>query len=123
MKHWWIRKIVGFVAGAALILIVLGGIVMVLWNAILPDLLQTPEITYWQAVGLLALTHILFRGVGHFGYRRSWKGRHWKAKFEEKLASMKPEEREAFRQEWKRRCGWDPDAQDHSSKDTHDQAS
>lgn len=109
MTTWWIKKIVGFVVMGAVVLLALGGAVMLLWNAVIPDVLNTPEITYWQAIGLLALTHILFRGVGHFSYRRGWKSRNWKEKFEKKLAAMTPDEREKFREEWKKRCGWDPD--------------
>ena len=106
MRTWWIRKVVGFVAVAAVALLALGGAVMLLWNAILPEVLHTPEISYWQAVGLLVLTHILFRGVGHFGYKGGRSRRHWKEKFEQKLAAMTPEERETFREEYRRRCGW-----------------
>ena len=108
MRTWWIKKVLGFLVIAAVAILGLGWIVMMLWNAILPDILQTPMISYWQAVGLLVLTHILFRGVGHFGHK-SYKSRHyWKHRFEQKLASMTPEEREKFREEYKRRCGWDP---------------
>jgi hypothetical protein len=108
MKTWWMQKIAWFMLAAAVILLGLGGAVMLLWNAVLPDVLGTAEITYWQAVGLLALTHILFRGVGHLSHRSGWKSKHWKEKFEKKLAAMTPEERDQFREEWKRRCGWDP---------------
>lgn len=108
MRTWWIKKVLGFVALAAIVMLALGGLVMLLWNAILPDVLNTPAITYWQAVGLLVLTHILFRGVGHWGYKGGRSRRHWKQKFEKKLEAMMPEERETFREEWKRRCGWDP---------------
>ncbi len=118
MRTWWIRKVAGFVVMAAVMLLALGWLVMALWNAILPDILQTPLITYWQAVGLLLLTHILFRGVGHFGYRGGRSRRHWKEKFEKKLESMTPEEREKFREEWRRRCGWDPGEKEGDSKDS-----
>lgn len=46
-----------FVGGISL---VLGAIVMLLWNALIPELLSGPMLTYWQAVGLYFLTHLLF---------------------------------------------------------------
>ena len=33
---------------------------MLIWNAVLPDLLNTNTITYWQSIGLLVLSKILF---------------------------------------------------------------
>ena len=116
MRTWWIKKVMGFMAAAAAMLLALGAVVMLLWNAILPDVLQTPEISYWQAVGLLVLTHILFRGVGHVGYKSSKARRHWKEKFERKLAAMTPEERESFREEYRKRCGWDPGEKHHADR-------
>ena len=39
-------------------------IVMVLWNLLIPQLFGLKFINFWQALGLFALTRILF---GHFG--------------------------------------------------------
>ncbi|MEX2117868.1 MAG: hypothetical protein WEB37_13380 [Bacteroidota bacterium] len=106
MKPWWLYKVGKFL----LILIVastgLGYVVMALWNALIPDLFGGPVVSFWQAVGLLVLSHILFRGWGHMYYGKRSHG--WRKRFEEKLASMTPEEREKFKQEWKERCGWYP---------------
>ena len=83
-----------------------GAVVMLLWNALIPDLFNGPIITFWQAIGLLILSHILIRSWGgHHG----WKHDRWKHKLEEKLATMSPEEREKFKEEYRRRCGWMPD--------------
>lgn len=80
-------------------------IVMLLWNAVLPDVLGVKQINFWQALGLLVLSKILFgcfRGGGRGGFRGG--GPPWK----NKLMNMTPEERERFRQEWQQR--WtDPD--------------
>lgn len=47
------------------ILCVIGIIValplMLLWNWLLPDLFNIPEISFWQALGMFLLTGILFR--------------------------------------------------------------
>ena len=84
-----------------LILIVplLGLIVMLLWNAILPELLGVKHINFWQSVGLLILCKILFgsfRSGGPGGFRG---GPPWK----HKLMNMTPEDRERFKQEWQQR--------------------
>jgi hypothetical protein len=76
---------------------------MLLWNALVPDLFHGPFLTFWQAVGLLVLLHILFHSCGG-GRHGGWAHRHWKARFEAKLAAMTPEEREKFKDEYNRRC-------------------
>ena len=77
----------------------LGGIVMLLWNAIIPDLFTgARSIDYLHALGLLVLSRILFggmRGHGgwhghHAGHHHRWRGGPWSA--------MTPEERERLRQ-------------------------
>ncbi len=55
----WI--LAGLAAAAALGL-ALGVLVMLLWNWLAPTLFGLPEVTYWQAVGLFVLCHILFKG-------------------------------------------------------------
>lgn len=86
-----------FVIGAVLLLSL---IAMLLWNAILPDLLNLHRIRYGQSIGLLILCKILF-GSFHpgppFGFRRG--GPHWRSK----LMNLSPEEREKFKEEWRRR--------------------
>lgn len=58
------RIIAGF-ALAAVLAFVFGGVVMLLWNHILPDLLGTRLITFWQSVGLILLARILVGGFHH----------------------------------------------------------
>jgi hypothetical protein len=41
-----------------------GAIVQQLWNWLLPSLFGWRQLTFWQALGLLALCRILFGGVG-----------------------------------------------------------
>ena len=80
----------------------IGGVVMVLWNAILPDLLGVKLIGYWQAMGLLVLCKILFGGFGSGGSGKNRFGKR-RAFMRRKLATMNPEEREKFREEWRNR--------------------
>lgn len=53
--------------GIALIVTIAGGIVMYLWNWLLPPLFGWPQITLLQGFGLLALCRILFGGFGGGG--------------------------------------------------------
>jgi hypothetical protein len=78
-----------------LLFIALGGeVVRQLWNWLLPPILGLREITFWQALGLLALCRILFGG---FGGGRFSRGKH-----------MTAEERARFRQRLRERCGLGP---------------
>jgi hypothetical protein len=102
MKTWWaVRILKGLMIGMVIGLVV-GFVVMGLWNALIPELFHGPVITFWQAVGLLVLSHILVRGPGaRFG---GWRHDRWRKKFESKLAAMTPDEREKFRNHWHHRC-------------------
>ena len=55
-----------------------GGIlVQWLWNWLLPDIFGLRRVTFWEALGLLALSRILFGGFSKGGgsYRYSGRGR------------------------------------------------
>ncbi len=80
------------------------GIVMKLWNWLLPTLFGWHQITFWQALGLLALCRILFGGFGCHGHGRS----HFRGRMAERWARMTPEERDRMRQSWRGRCGFGP---------------
>lgn len=108
MKRWWFRKvgmgIVFFVAAT----LVLSLVIMLLWNALIPELFNGPLLAYPQAIGLLILSHILLRGWSPWRHANGWRHDRWRRRFDEKLAAMTPEEREKFRHEWRKHCGWDP---------------
>ena len=100
------KKRLLFIAPLALLalaaLIFIGGeAVKLLWNWLLPPLFGLREITFWQALGILALCRILFGGCGWHGPGRS-RMRH---RMEERCANMTPEERERFRQGVRERFG------------------
>jgi hypothetical protein len=101
MRWKWI-----FIAPAALLGIVLftfigGEVVKLLWNWLLPPLFGWPQVTFWQALGLLALCRILFGGFGHGGRSRSNIRRRveerWEKRWEQRWEQMTAEEREQFR--------------------------
>lgn len=60
----WIAAGLAIVAALAL---VLGVAVMLLWNWLMPEIFSLTTISYWQAVGLVLLSHLLFKGppLGH----------------------------------------------------------
>lgn len=59
---------------------------MTLWNWLIPTLFSGPVISYWQAIGLLVLSKILFSG-GHGGRRhhRSSHNHPWKSQLRKKM--------------------------------------
>ena len=80
---------------------VFGAVVMLLWNALLPELLGLPALNYWQAAGILLLARILFGGLGHglaqLGGQRGRQGFHGHAnKLREKWMNMSEDERKEF---------------------------
>ncbi len=104
MKKRWPLFVLKFLAFAILGVAVLGFVVMELWNALVPALFNGPLIGFWQAAGLLLLSHILLRGWSPCRSSHRWRQDRWRHKFEEKLASLSPEEREKMKEEWRNRC-------------------
>ncbi len=100
-----------------LCLLLVGVITMTLWNWLVPALFNGPAITFWQALGLLVLSKIIFSSWG--GGRCRPKSHEWKQRFNEKLASMSPEQRERFKQRMQDKwCHRTSKTSDHS--DTND---
>lgn len=98
-KRFRARKIAGIAVLGIIGIAIFGSVVMLLWNALMPVIFHLPLLTFWQALGLLVLTKILFSGF-RGGPRTHWK-RH---SLKEGWANMTPEQQEKFRQEWGRRC-------------------
>ncbi len=82
----------GVMGVAAMILFTFA--VMWLWNWLVPELFSGPILTYWQTLGLLVLTKILFSGMGKGGGShdsrrcKDHSGSHrdkWRKKYEEKM--------------------------------------
>ena len=84
------------------VLALLGLAVMLLWNSLVPELFRGPPLQYWQALGLLLLSRILFGGLrGRSGRHGHWRQRMWRERWE----SMTPEERARLREQFQGRCG------------------
>ncbi|HEY7475188.1 MAG TPA: hypothetical protein VH679_09275 [Vicinamibacterales bacterium] len=88
------------IVGIAVFTFLGGSVVQYLWNWLLPTLFGWREVTFWQALGLLALCRILFGGLRLGADRRR--------------DHFTPEERERFRHGIRRRFGFDPAANDQS---------
>lgn len=89
-------KIIFMIPIIIAIALVLSLITMLLWNALMPVIFGLPEVTYLQALGLLALSKILFGSFG--GGSRGGKGRFGRdcGPMKDKWEKMTPEEREKF---------------------------
>ena len=80
-------------------------VVMLLWNALVPELFKGPELGYWQTLGLLVLSKILFSGIGGGGkgdrsshvrkYRceDDFPKSRWRQKYESKMNGKVEEQR------------------------------
>lgn len=90
------RRYLKFILFIPVIVAAFAAAVMLLWNALIPELFHGPVLSYWQALGLLVLSHILFRG-GHPHHLRTEM---WHRRMEERLAGMTPEERQKFHERW-----------------------
>lgn len=86
--------------------------VMLLWNAILPEVTSAKALTYWQAVGLLILSKILFGGwrgkPGGYPNKHYTRQKAWR----EKWANMSEAERAQLKEKWRQRCGGERKADD-----------
>lgn len=88
-KKWFFLIPLGFV----LFITVGGVVVMQLWNWLLPALFGWPQVTFWQALGILALSRILFGGFGFHGSGRS----RWRGHKERHMEHLTDEERERLK--------------------------
>ena len=90
MKRHWVSRVLKFVLFAVLFVGVFSFIVMSLWNWLMPALFGWRLISYWQAMGILVLSKILFGGF------RSRPGPPWhrRRRIMERWDQMTPEERE-----------------------------
>jgi hypothetical protein len=101
MKPNRILRGLRFALFATLALGVFSFVVMSLWNWLMPALFGWHLIGFWQAVGILVLSKILFGGFRP----RSGPGWHWRRRMMERWEQMTPEEREKFREGMRGRCG------------------
>jgi hypothetical protein len=98
MRKRWIWLAPAAILGMLLFIALGGELVLLLWNWLLPPLFGWHPITFWQAIGILALCRILFGRIGGRGFHGYNRRRRWER--------MSPEERERFRQGMRGRFGF-----------------
>jgi len=90
---WWEERTIGqkvllgigFAVLGVGLLFLFGWVVMLLWNWLMPEIFGLKTITYWQGGGLLALSSILFKGMGSSGGGGSKSDRRRKKELRRKL--------------------------------------
>lgn len=73
--------------------VAIGGIIMLLWNWLMPVIFGLPVLSLWQALGLFVLTRILFGSFGFGGRGMPGRG---KNPVQDKWMKMTPEQRKEF---------------------------
>ena len=106
MFRYGVAKVIKVVLVVIIAFLVFGFVTMHLWNWLMPMIFGLTPITFWQAIGLVLLSKILFGGF----HRHGGGGRaNWKRKMEQRWAQMSPEERERMRAGMRGRwCGVPP---------------
>lgn len=97
-SHWCFRlpknvfALIGLGIGgvflAAGMALLFGLVVLWLWNWLMPAIFGLPAITFWQAWGLVVLSHILFKSFPHHAHHND----HWKDRFRDRLQEKLDEE-------------------------------
>ena len=82
---------------------VIGLLVMLLWNALLPELFPVKQINYWQALGLLLLGRLLSGNMGGSSHRKPFS--RFSQHHREKWMNMSEEEKIKVKEEWRKRWG------------------
>jgi hypothetical protein len=95
-KHWIVKGGLFLVVGVAAALL-FTFVTMSLWNWLMPDLFGMKLLSFWQTLGLLALTWLFFGRFRAFGMHG--RHHHMKHRLAERWMRMSPEEREKFHEE------------------------
>ncbi len=101
MRRNRVSRILKFAIFGLLFFALFTFVVMSLWNWLMPALFGWRVINFWQALGILVLSKILFGGF-RGGPHRDWN---WRRRMFARWESMTPEEREKLRERMRSRCG------------------
>ena len=90
--RFWNKRAIFFPIAGVAIIFLFSWAVMLLWNGILPTIVGVKAISFWQSMGILILSKILFSGFngGHKHRFNRWE-------------NINYEERGRMREEWKKR--------------------
>ena len=97
-RRHWPRFLLLFIIFAPIFIFLFGTLVMWLWNNTLVPVLHISPITFWQGLGILVLSKILFSS---FSGGRGRRYPTWRERITQKWNSMTPEEKERFKEKWK----------------------
>ena len=101
MKRHWLLRGLKFLLFVVLAAAVFSFVVMELWNRLMPVIFGLHAIGFWQSLGLLVLSKILFGGFhGRHGF-----GGDWRMRMIQRWEQMTPEERDKFRAGMRAGCG------------------
>ena len=91
-RSFWNKRAIFFPIAGVAIIFLFSWVVMLLWNSILPTIIGVKAISFWQSMGILTLSKILFSGFngGHKHRFNRWE-------------NINHEERGRMREEWKKR--------------------
>jgi Ca2+/H+ antiporter, TMEM165/GDT1 family len=97
-RKFWIKRIIFIPIAFVILVFVISHITMYLWNTILAEVIGVHTITFWQALGILVLSKILFSG---FHGRPHHRGCHdHRREIGEKWNQLTPEQKEKIRKNW-----------------------
>lgn len=102
---YWIGKVIFGIIFAVIVAVIIGYVVMELWNWLMPSIFDLREITYWESVGMLLLSKILFSGFGHKHesnhHKKESKNSHIKRQSASKFFGNKCEDWAMYNDYWK----------------------
>jgi len=88
-------KILGRIALGIIAIAIFSVVVMLLWNQLLPSIFGIVAINFWQALGILILSKILFGGFG-FGRHNFRHNHEHRNRIRDRWMKMSEEERKEF---------------------------
>ena len=98
-----LKRFAFFVPLIIILIFGLGFVVQYLWNALLPEIIGVGTVTYWQAMGILVLSKILFGGFNGGKDKKSKRKNCKKGKIsdlKEKWEQLDHEQKEKIKREW-----------------------
>lgn len=109
MKKNYVWKAIKIVFLIAVAIHIMGFVVMLLWNWLVPELFGIRAVEMHEAIGILVLSKLLFGGF-KCGFRGGCHGacdvhhKGWKAKMHSRMENMSEEERMAFKKKLGKCC-------------------
>ena len=89
-KRNWAKVVIGPIVFVIVFFTIFGWAVHQLWNVLMPEIFGLPHIGFWQALGLLTLSWLLFGGWRGMPRRRLY----WSGRYRRPRRGLTPEERE-----------------------------